>query len=337
MKAEKILLAHGGGGKLTKELIDNLIVKKLSNPILNQLHDSALLKLKKCEIAFTTDSYTIKPIFFNGGDIGKLSVFGTVNDLVVAGAQPLYITLALVIEEGFQLELLEKIINSIKSATREAKVSVVSGDIKVVEKGAVEQIFINTSGIGILNAGINISSSRIDSGDKIIVNGFIGEHGISILALREGIKFATTIKSDLAPLSKLISKIPKQYYPDIHFMRDPTRGGIAMTLNEIAISSNLGIEIYEEKIPIRKEVSAACDMLGLDVLSVANEGKVVMIVSADVADKILSEMKKHPLGKNANIIGEIVNTHKGMVVMHTCVGGSRIITMPYGEELPRIC
>lgn len=333
---EHVLLAHGGGGTLTHQLLDKMFFPNFSNDILDVHHDSALLNINNSRLAFTTDSYVVNPIFFPGGNIGDLAVNGTINDLAVSGATPLYISLSFIIEEGLPMEDLWKIVLSIKNAAEKAKVKIVTGDTKVVDKGKGDKIFINTSGIGLINDGINISPINCKPGDLILLNGSIAEHGITIMSSREGLEFETEIKSDTAPLNFLISdmlKVSKQ----IHVMRDPTRGGIASTLNEIASSSNLGIQIYEDKILIEEEVNGACEILGLDPLYIANEGKLIAIVEKEDADKILDIMRKNEFGKNSQIIGEVTEENPSTVLMKTSIGSNRIVDMISGEQLPRIC
>ena len=333
---ESVTLAHGGGGTLTNKLINKMFVSQFDNQYLNQKHDSAVLRLEKSKIAFTTDSYIIQPIFFPGGDIGKLAVCGTVNDLVAAGAKPQFISTAFIIEEGFSMDSLWKIVQSIRLAASEADVLIVTGDTKVVDKGKGDNIFINTSGIGIVEKGFNISPANCKVGDKIILSGSIAEHGISILSSREGFEFETDIKSDLAPLNNFLKRI-KKYSSKVHVMRDPTRGGLASSLNEIAAQSKVGMLVDESKIPIRKDVNAMCEILGLDPLYVANEGKMIFIVDSNASKKILKELRKDMFGKNAQIIGEVTSDSYGTVVMKTKIGSKRIVDMISGEQLPRIC
>lgn len=332
---DKILLAHGSGGKLTHDLIKNLLLKELGNPCLNLLDDAATFTLNG-RIAFTTDSYVVSPLFFPGGDIGKLAVCGTVNDLSMVGAIPKYVSLSLIIEEGFLLPDLKKIISSIHTTAQEAGVKVVTGDTKVVNRGSADKLFINTAGIGIIPDGMEISGSHAKPGDKIILSGPIGDHGIAILCQREGLKFETSLESDCAPLNKLVADM-LEASNKIHALRDPTRGGVASTLNEFAESSNVGITIEEDKIPVRDTVRAVCELLGFDPLYVANEGKLVAVVDSQAAEKVLSKMQKNQQGTQAAIIGEVVADHPGKVVMKTQFGSSRIISMLAGELLPRIC
>ena len=333
---DKILMAHGSGGLLSHQLISQMFLPQFDNEKISQLNDSAVFKIGKNKLAFTTDSYVVQPIFFPGGDIGKLAVNGTVNDLSVAGADPLYISISFIIEEGLSLDDLWKIILSIKEASQKAEVEIVTGDTKVVDRGKGDKIFINTSGIGIVEEGVKIVPTNCKPGDVIIINGSIADHGIAVMSAREGLSFETEISSDTAPLNKLILPVLSGS-KNIHVMRDPTRGGVASTLKEIALASQTGIEIYEKEIPVREEVKGACEILGLDPLYIANEGKVILFVAEKDAEKILSIMKSRPLGKESRIIGKVVKEHPGMVIMKTVLGSSRVIEMIAGEQLPRIC
>jgi hydrogenase expression/formation protein HypE len=334
---ERILLAHGGGGQLTNQLIRERIVPKFRNEALVELADSARLDLSSPAICFTTDSYVVKPLFFPGGDIGKLAVCGTVNDLAVSGARPVALSLSLIIEEGFEFESLDRILQSVSDAARQNHVTIVTGDTKTVERGSADGIFINTSGIGIRLKNVELGLGRIKIGDKVLVSGSIGDHGMTIISQREGIRFESQLVSDCAALAELTGMLLEKV-PGIHFMRDPTRGGLAATLNEVVEGSRLSIEIQERKIPIKPSVQAAADMLGFDVLNAANEGKFVAIVAPDTAQECLSLCRKHPLGAEAEIIGEVVGTRDmPLVEMVTKIGGRRVVQMPYGRELPRIC
>ena len=336
-KNDKILLAHGGGGQLSDDLIRNLLLPKLKNDTLAQLGDSAKLNLSSSSLCFTTDSYVVKPLFFNGGDIGKLAVCGTVNDLAVAGAKPVALALSLIIETGFKIELLEKILDSISRAAKENDVNIVTGDTKTVEAGAADKIFINTAGIGVRLPNIDLDLSKIAVADKIIINGTIGDHGMTIISQREGIKFQSQLKSDCAGLADLIGQLLTNFN-GVKFMRDPTRGGLAATLNEISRATGLSIEIRQNDVPVNQTVQAAADMLGFDVLNIANEGKFIAVVSPQSADDCLNICRKHPLGKEAPIIGQIIKTDDTPVVeIETEIGGRRIVQMPYGDQLPRIC
>jgi len=336
-KNAKILLAHGGGGQLSDDLIRHTIQPRLNNNILAELADSAKLNLASNSLCFTTDSYVVKPLFFNGGDIGKLAVCGTVNDLAVAGSRPVALALSLIIEEGFEFELLEKILDSISKATRQNDVDIVTGDTKTVEAGAADKIFINTAGIGTRLAGVDLGFEKIAAGDKVIINGTIGDHGMTIISQRESIKFQSQLESDCAGIAGLTCQLLEKT-GGVKFMRDPTRGGLAATLNEISMGTGLSIEINEADVSVNPTVQAAADMLGFDVLNIANEGKFVAIVSPESADDCLNVCKNHPLGKEASIIGQVVQTRDmPMVEMITKISGNRIVQMPYGRELPRIC
>ena len=332
---DRILLAHGSGGKLAHDLVEKSFVPVLDNPLLAPLDDSAVFKMSG-RLAFTTDSYVVSPIFFPGGDIGKLAVCGTVNDLSMSGAKPLYLSLAFIIEEGLFLKDLQRVIDSIRGTAEEAGVKIITGDTKVVERGSADKIFINTAGIGKIPEGINISGSNAKPGDKIILSGTIGDHGIAVLSRRQGLSFGTKLESDCAPLGKMVAEMLKAS-KNIHSLRDPTRGGLATTLNELAKQSKVGIRIEESKIPVRDEVAGACEMLGLDPLYIANEGKLIAIVAREDADKILTAVKRNRYGQNAVIIGEVIAEHPGRVVMKTLLGSSRIVDMLVGEPLPRIC
>jgi hydrogenase expression/formation protein HypE len=349
-KIERITLAHGSGGEPSLKLVKELFLREFNNPFLSPLTDSAILTIPSpqsspqggegqgegARIAFTTDSYVVKPLFFPGGDIGKIAIAGTINDLSVMGARPLFISCGLIIEDGFDYETLEKIILSMKKTASEAGVQVVTGDTKVVEKGAADKIFINTAGIGLIMDGIELKREKIKIGDSIIISGTIGDHGISVLSKREGIELESEIESDCKPLNSLITTVLESG-ADVKFMRDPTRGGLAATLNEFANNMNWGIQLNETEIPIRDEVRSVSDILGFDPLYIANEGKVVIVVSAMDKDKVLNIMKTHPHGRGARIIGEIISSPKGVVTLKTIVGGTRIVDMPSGEQLPRIC
>jgi len=338
MKNDKILLSHGSGGRLTHELVETLFKKYFSNPILNTLDDSAELRLGYPggpRLAFTTDSFVVNPIFFPGGDIGRLSVCGTVNDLAMKGAVPRWIAIAAIIEEGFELATLKKVVLSISKAAREAGVAVVTGDTKVVEKGKADRLFLTTSGLGIIEEGVNVSGKNARAGDEIIINGTIGDHGISVIAARNDFKFSSGLKSDCAPLNNLVKKMLAAS-KSINVLRDPTRGGLATTLNEIASSSGIGIIIEEKLIPLKNEVRAACGLLGFDPLYVANEGKLVAFAPGASAGKILKTMKSDKLGRTSAIIGKAVSSPKG-VWLKTLSGTLRPLMMLEGEQLPRIC
>jgi hydrogenase expression/formation protein HypE len=333
---EKISLSHGAGGKLSSDLINSLFKENFKNKILNRLEDSAVFNLNEQKIAFTTDSYVIQPIFFPGGDIGKLAVCGTINDLAVMGAKPLFFSCSLIIEEGLDKSILQKIILSMKKTAQKAKVQIVTGDTKVVEKGSADKIFVNTSGIGVISKGIDLGKEKIKVGDKIIINGTIGDHATAVLSSREGLEFQTKVKSDCAFLSDLISPI-LEFKNKIKFMRDPTRGGLASALNEMVSEKKFGAILFEEKIPIKNEVQGFCELLGYDPLYLANEGKVIIVTAPEIAKKVLSLLRKKPKGKNAEIIGEITDRFKGIVGLKTKFGGTRVVDMLVGEQFPRIC
>jgi hydrogenase expression/formation protein HypE len=334
-ESEKILLAHGSGEKLAHELVAKSFVRVLANPVLDKLDDSAVIDFSG-RLAFTTDSYVVSPVFFPGGDIGKLAVCGTVNDLSMSGARPLYLSLSFVIEEGLPLSELEEIVGSVQRASQEAGVKIVTGDTKVVNRGSADRLFINTSGIGVIPDGVDISGSNARPGDRVILNGAIGEHGIAVLSRREGLSFSTQLESDCAPLNSLVAEMLNAS-PNIHCLRDPTRGGLATTLNELAEQSGVSIRIEEERVPVREEVLAACEMLGLDPLYIANEGKLVSIVKSEDEDIILKAMRGNPYGREAVTIGEVSAQNPGRVVMKTSLGSTRIVDMMVGDPLPRIC
>ncbi len=339
MSYEHVLLGHGSGGKLSAELIERLFLPAFGNDTLSRLEDQATLHLNGtsgARIAFTTDSYVVRPLFFPGGDIGKLAVHGTINDLAVGGATPLCLSAAFILEEGLPMETLRRIAASMQSACQEAGVQLVTGDTKVVDRGKGDQVFINTSGIGLVPEGCNLSIRNAQPGDKIIVSGTIGDHGIAIMSVREGIEFETVLESDTASLAGL-TEVMLEACSTIRCMRDPTRGGVSSALNELAKASGVGVRLDEAAIPIRREVHAACEMLGLDALYVANEGKLLAVVPSDAADRLLATMRQHPLGKDAAVIGEVVVDRSRMVVMRSLVGGERVVTMLSGEQLPRIC
>jgi hydrogenase expression/formation protein HypE len=335
MQSKNILLSHGSGGRLMHGLIRDLLVEKLANPVLKELGDSAFIDYET-PLYFTTDSFVVNPLFFSGGDIGKLSVCGTVNDLVVQGAYPEYLSLSLIIEEGLSLSILERIIDSISRQARKAKVRVATGDLKVVEKNACDKIFINTSGIGRAVKGARLSPKRIIPGDKIIISGAIAEHGLAVLAQRGALDFGFNIKSDCTSLNDLILPVLRKNQA-IRFMRDPTRGGVATTLNEISQVCGYDLIIKEEKIPLSSKVKSACELLGMDPLYIANEGKAVIITGRDTASKVLGLLRKHPLGKKAEVIGEVSGRKNKQVILHTLIGTERIVDMLTGEPLPRIC
>jgi hydrogenase expression/formation protein HypE len=331
----RILLAHGSGGKLSHDLVRKHIISRITNPLLDRLDDSAVLD-SEGRLAFTTDSYVVSPIIFPGGDIGKLAVCGTVNDLSMAGAKPLYLSLSFIIEEGLAVNELEEIVRSIAETAAEAEIEIVTGDTKVVNRGDADRLFINTSGIGRIPNGIDISGANAKPGDKVILSGTIGDHGIAIMSKREGLNFSTSLESDCAPLNHLVADMLDESIL-INCLRDPTRGGLATTLNEIAGQSSVGMELEERSIPVRDEVRGACELLGLDPLYVANEGKLVAIVDEKAAEPVLAKMKQNIYGKDAVIIGRVTGEHRGRVVLKTPYGSSRILDMLSGELLPRIC
>ena len=333
---KEVVLAHGSGGKLSQRLLQSVVLPRFQNELLAPLHDGAIFDLDGSRIAFSTDSYVVSPIFFPGGDIGKLAVHGTVNDLAMCGARPQYLSVAFIVEEGLPMADFRRIIQSMQAAATEAGVLLVTGDTKVVDRGKADKLFINTAGVGLVRAGVNIQPSRAQPGDKIIVNGPIAVHGIAIMSVREGLEFETKIESDTAPLNGLVESI-LDAYEDIHVLRDPTRGGITSALSEIAQAAKVGMLLDEARIPISEEVKGACEILGLDPLYVANEGKLLTILPAAKADRVLAAIHAHPLGQAAAIIGEVTANHAGYVLMKTRVGGTRVVDMLSGEQLPRIC
>jgi hydrogenase expression/formation protein HypE len=333
---EQIVLGHGSGGKLTAQLIETVFLPAFSNPLLDKLDDQAVLQVNGSRLAFTTDAFVVTPIFFPGGDIGRLAVNGTVNDLAMCGARPLYLAAAFILEEGLATEDLRRVVASMSEAAREAGVQLVTGDTKVVNRGKGDKVFISTTGIGVVEKPVNISASLSRPGDKIILSGYIGDHGMCILSQREGLEFEGVIESDCAALHGLVAEM-LDVSTDIHSLRDPTRGGVATVLNEIANHSNTGMLLDETTIPVRDTVRGACEILGLDPLYVANEGKLLAVVAADVTETVLQRMREHPLGRDARIIGEVVGEHPGMVFMKTEIGGTRVVDTLFGEQLPRIC
>lgn len=336
MDTKRIGLDHGSGGEASHELVSEIFLERLDNAYLRPLDDSAVLDLPQGPVAMTTDCYVVDPPFFPGGNIGSLAVHGTVNDLAMQGATPLYLTLGLILEEGLPMADLIEIIDGVAAAAREAEVAVVAGDTKVVPKGHADKCFLNTSGIGLIPDGIQVAVHNAKPGDRVIINGNIGDHGMAVLSKREGLAFHSPIVSDSAPLNGLVSDVLKQC-PHIHVLRDPTRGGVATALNEIARHSRVSILLSEEDLPIARSVSAACEILGLDPLYVANEGKCLVMVSEKDAEKVLKTMKKNKYGRNARIIGSILGENPGKVFMKTKIGGTRILSMLTGEQLPRIC
>jgi len=333
---DTILLGHGSGGKLSAELVRDVFLPAFQNPVLAHLDDQAIVNVNGQRLAITTDSFVVKPLFFPGGDIGSLAVHGTINDLAMGGATPLFLSTAFILEEGFPTEQLKRIVTSMQQAAERAGVQIVTGDTKVVEKGKGDGLFINTTGIGLVPDGIELSANRARPGDRVLISGSIGDHGIAILANREGLEFETEIRSDSAALHTLVADMLKASRA-LRCMRDPTRGGVSSTLNEIAQQSRVGIELDESSLPIHDQVRGACELLGLDPLYVANEGKLIAIVAPDAADDLLRAMKAHPLGAEARIIGTVTDKNHGLVTMRTPLGTSRVVDMLAGDQLPRIC
>jgi hydrogenase expression/formation protein HypE len=340
---DRVLLGHGSGGQLSADLVRRLFVPGFGNDVLAALEDQATVSLdgrhngaKGSRLAFTTDSFVVRPLFFPGGDIGRLAVHGTVNDLAVGGARPLFLSAAFILEEGLPLADLQRIVASMRRACDEAGVAVVTGDTKVVDRGKGDGVFITTSGVGLVPEGRSLSIRAARPGDRVLVSGTLGDHGVAIMSVREGIEFETVLESDSAPLTDLV-RVMLEACPGIRCLRDPTRGGLSSALNELADASGVGVVLTEAAIPLRPEVRAACEMLGLDPLYVANEGKLIAVVPPADADRVLAAMRGHPLGRDAAVIGEIVDDHPGMVVMRSLVGGERVVTMLAGEQLPRIC
>ena len=333
---ETINLGHGSGGLMTRELLDKIIFTTFNNPYLNQKHDGSIIKVQG-ELAISTDSFVISPIFFKGGNIGELAVNGTVNDVAMCGAIPRFLSLAFIIEEGLKIDEFIKIVTSIKTAADICGVQIITGDTKVVERGKGDKIFINTTGFGEVHPKANISTNNIKIGDKIIVNGFIAQHGMAIMSQREGLEFESSIESDTTNVNFLTKDLLDKFGDHIHLFRDPTRGGLASVLSEIASDIKQGVKIYETKIPLEKQVAAACEILGLDPLYVANEGVFITIVDAKVAEEVMELMKKDDKGLNTACIGEITSDHPSKVVLQSNIGGKRIVSPLIGEQLPRIC
>ena len=331
-----VLLGHGSGGKMSADLLRELLMPAFQNPILARQDDQAIVEINGLRLAFTTDSFVVKPLFFPGGDIGSLAVNGTVNDLAMGGAKPLFLSLAFILEEGLPMHVLRKVIESVSAAAARAGVQIVTGDTKVVEKGSGDGLFINTSGIGLVPEGVRLSANQARPGDCVLLSGSIGDHGITILSQREGLSFESPIESDTAALHTLVADMLRTT-DEIRCLRDPTRGGLSSSLNEIAACSQVGIELQESSLPIREEVQGACEMLGLDPMYVANEGKLVAIASPAAAHALLGTMRAHPLGREAQIIGTVTDAHTGMVTMRTRLGTSRIVDLLTGDQLPRIC
>ena len=339
---DRILLGHGSGGKLSADLLRDVFLPALGQDRSSVLEDQAIVpapgdeRADAARIALTTDAFVVKPLFFPGGDIGQLAVHGTVNDLAVGGATPLYLSAAFILEEGFSTDELSRIVRSMRQAAGAANVQLVTGDTKVVDRGKGDQVFITTSGIGVVPAGRSLSVGNARAGDRVLVSGTLGDHGIAIMSLREGLEFETQLTSDTAPLADL-TRTMLDACPRIRCMRDPTRGGLSSSLNEIAEASGVGIRLREAEIPLRREVRAACELLGLDPLYVANEGKLVAVAPAEDAEALLEAMRSHPLGQQAAIIGTVTDDHPGAVVMRSLIGGERLVAMLAGEQLPRIC
>ncbi len=331
-----VVMGHGGGGKLSAELIQHLFLPAFDSAALALLGDSSVLAQPAGRIAVSTDSFVVRPLFFPGGNIGELAVNGTVNDVACSGATPLYLTAGFIIEEGFPLERLNAIAVSMAAAAKRAGVVLVAGDTKVVDRGHGDGVFINTSGIGVVADGVEIGPDRARAGDNVIVSGTIGDHGMAIMSVREGLEFESSIVSDSAALNHMIADVLASA-PQVHTLRDPTRGGLAATLNEIAQASQVGIAYIESELPVNRSVAAACELLGMDPIYVANEGKVVAFVPADQTDVALEAMRRHPEGERATVIGTVVDAHPGMVVARTAIGGTRVVDTQIGEQLPRIC
>ena len=332
-----ITLAHGGGGRLTQMLIERMLLPAFANPQLASLHDGALLEVNGARLAFSTDSYVISPLFFPGGDIGSLAVHGTVNDLAMCGAQPLALSAGFVLEEGLPMEDLWRVVQSMQAAAQAVGVSIVTGDTKVVDRGKGDGIYINTSGIGLMPAGVQIDPQRARPGDLVLLSGAIAVHGIAIMSVREGLAFETELQSDSAPLHRMVAALLAAGGQQVHVLRDPTRGGVASALNEIAQVARVGIRLHETRIPVWDAVRGACEILGLDPLYVANEGKCLAIVAPEAAEAVLAAMQADPLGQEAAIIGEVVAEHAGRVMLRSRIGGTRVVDMLSGEQLPRIC
>jgi hydrogenase expression/formation protein HypE len=333
---ERVVLGHGSGGRLSADLLHRFFLPAFGNPALERLDDQAIFAVDRSRLAFTTDSFVVKPLFFPGGNIGSLAVHGTVNDLAMGGAKPLYLSAAFILEEGLPFETLRRIVESLRAAAEEAGVAIITGDTKVVEKGGCDGMFINTSGIGVVAEGVRLSANQARPGDRILLSGSIGDHGIAILAQREGLEFESPIESDSAALHTLVAAMLATR-GEIRCMRDPTRGGLSSALHEIAASSAVGLTLDERAISVREEVRGACELLGLDPLYVANEGKLVAIVAPDAAEILLQAMRQHPLGRQSQIIGTVTADDPGLVAMRTPLGTTRIVDMLAGDQLPRIC
>lgn len=332
-----VLLAHGGGGRLTQMLVERMFVPEFRNPALDVLHDGAIVDIAGAKLAFSTDSFVIRPIFFPGGDIGSLAVYGTVNDLAMCGAKPLALSAGLILEEGLPMDDLWRITRSMKDAAARADVPIVTGDTKVVDRGKGDGVYVNTAGIGVVLPGIEVTPKRARPGDVVILSGSMAVHGIAIMSVREGLAFETELLSDSAPLWGLVRGLLDELGTRVHVLRDPTRGGVASTLNEIAGSAKVGILLDETSLPVREDVAGACEILGLDPLYVANEGICLVFVEREGAERALEVLRAHPLGREAAIIGEVVETHPGAVWLKSRIGGTRIVDLLTGEQLPRIC
>jgi hydrogenase expression/formation protein HypE len=332
-----IVMGHGGGGKLGNELVEHLFLPAFRNPALENLGDAAVFEIGSGKLAMSTDSFVVQPLFFPGGSIGALAVNGTVNDLAVSGAEPKFLCASFILEEGFPLAQLAAIVEAMAAAAAAAGVKIVTGDTKVVERGHGDGCYINTAGVGVLRPGISVGPHRAQAGDVVLVSGVIGDHGMAIMSVREGLEFESQIRSDCAALNGMIAAVLDAVGQDVHAMRDPTRGGLASTLNEIAAASGVGVEIDEPSLPVRTEVQSACELLGLDPVYVANEGKAVFIVASPAAERALEVLRAHPLGREAAQIGRVTQQHPRMLVARTQMGANRVIAMQIGEQLPRIC
>jgi hydrogenase expression/formation protein HypE len=332
----QIVMGHGGGGKLSQDLIEHLFLPAFRNDVLASLADGAAVTIGGARLAFSTDSYVVRPLFFPGGSIADLAVNGTVNDLAMLGARPLFLSAGMIIEEGLAISALGTLVEQMASAARTAGVQIVTGDTKVVDKGHGDGVYINTSGIGLIPDGIHLAPHNARPGDAVLVSGTIGDHGMAIMSVREGLEFETIIRSDSAPLNGLVAALLAAT-PEIHALRDPTRGGVASALNEIARAAGVGIELEDRRLPVRPEVAAACELLGMDPIYVANEGKLIAIAPAKHAAALLDVMRQHPLAADAAIIGQVVPDHPGIVVSKTGIGGTHVVSMQIGEQLPRIC
>ena len=331
-----IVMGHGGGGTLSAELVEHIFKPAFSNAALDRMSDSAVVQVPAGRLAYSTDSFVVRPLFFPGGSIGALAVHGTVNDLAMSGATPLHLSAGFILEEGFPMESLGRIVTDMAAAARAAGVTIVTGDTKVVERGRGDGVYINTSGIGLIAEGVHIAPQRARAGDAILLSGTLGDHGMAIMSVREGLEFETTIESDCASLHTLVAALLAAV-PDVHVLRDPTRGGLASALNEIASEAKVGMVVREDDVPVKPQVRSACELLGLDPYFVANEGKLLAIVPGNTAQAALQALRAHPLGADAAIIGEVTDQHPGMLIGRTGIGASRVITMQIGEQLPRIC